>query len=283
MDIVLSVDDSLYMHWQVDLLHYSLRRLGMSHRLVVVVSSKFGPAPKHPFSADVILRVPGSRDLIPDDDYSAYNKVIALKKYAEWPEASPEVVIVDPDFVFTKAFPFLRGQGDVPIGHQYWYLEGNEGKEANVRRTVLKRHCRVLSSHVGAVGVPVFLKLNELRDIVKRWMEVLLAIREDPVSRELVGWVAEMWAYNIAAAEAGLAQQGEKLAAMIQEPLADKAMIHYCDAVNNAKMDKRAYRPWGPALGLSTSLLYFIQIIEEFRKTKNGAILGDPEVATFLQ
>ena len=115
---------------------------------------------------------------------------------------------------------------------------------------ILDRHCRQNKHAAQPIAVPVLIHRDDLAFIADRWMGATEDIRNDTESRERMPWVAEMWGYVIAAAEAGLVHQMEDRQSLTDDNTVHP-IIHYSYGITSKsrpawKWDKRSYRPWTP-------------------------------------
>lgn len=236
--VLFSVDGSLYQRWQAELLAYSHRRVGQRGTLTRLWSSDARPSS---FSGSTFRAAPWSPHPITGDDYAPYNKPSAVLQWLTvTPPADQTVLLVDPDFVFVAPIEVEVSRGE-PIGQPLSYLR------PNALAPLVARHCRRRAALQG-VGVPILIHRDDLRELAAPWLKKTEAIRDDRRSRELAGWVAEMWGYAFAAAELGLHHEARELARFSTEDRADLPLVHYCYAVTDAagewRWDKRTYHPW---------------------------------------
>jgi hypothetical protein len=237
---VFSVDGSLYQRWQADLLAYSHRRARQAGPLTRLLSS-FEEA--IPFSGRTFQTGLYSPHPLSGDDYAAYNKPAALKAWLqENPPSEEAILILDPDCVFLEPLtgPVSRGH---PVAQPYSYLD----PKAEDKSELVEKHCQ-RPELVDGVGIPLLIHRDDLAAVTSSWLRKTVEIRRDRRSQELVGWVAEMWAYAFAAAELGLKHTARELTRVTTEDAADLPIIHYCygasDAEGNWRWDKWNYSPW---------------------------------------
>jgi hydroxyproline O-arabinosyltransferase len=130
-----------------------------------------------------------------------------------------------------------------PVAQPISYL--NPAHERNLE--LVRKHCRNPES-VQGVGIPILIHRDDLAVVAPLWLKKTEDIRCDPESREVAGWVAEMWAYAFAAAELGLQHTTGLLARVSTDDQADLPLVHYCYSYSDPEVhwtwDKRAYRPW---------------------------------------
>jgi hypothetical protein len=101
---------------------------------------------------------------------------------------------------------------------------------------------------VDDVGVPILIHKDDQATVAPLWLKKPEQIRHDSLSRNLVGWVAEMWGYTMAAGELGLRHTKRELQRVQMEDRADLPIVHYAysssDVGKRWTWDKRTYRPW---------------------------------------
>jgi hypothetical protein len=267
---VFSTDDSLYQAWQADLLAYSHRKAGQPGPLTRLCSGSTAPSA---FGAHIFQTRSYSPHPATGDDYPPYNRVGAL---TEWLERSPPeeetLLILDPDCVFLTAFnePVHRGR---PVAQWIGYMD-----------TALPQHTQLLERHgynpesVQTMGIPLLIHRDDLRAVLPLWMEKTESIRNDPVSRELARWIAEMWGYVFAAAQLGLRHELRDLAQWPMDDCVDLPFIHYCFPSHSPdgqwEWDKRGYKPWervpDPPSGVPRAAVALISLLNELAETRAG-------------
>jgi peptidyl serine alpha-galactosyltransferase len=233
---VFSVDASPYQRWQADLLAYSHRRVAQPGPITRLLSGDGRPTA---FAHTTFRAVPYSPHPVSGDDYAPYNKPSALLAWLRSaPPVDETVLLLDPDCVFVAPLD-IEASRDEPIGQPLSYMHPDA--------TVVARHCRRPGS-VRGIGIPIVIHRDDLSALAASWLEKTEAIRNDRLSRDLVGWVAEMWGYVFAAAELGLRHRRRALARFTTDDRTDLPLIHYCytsiDDTGGWSWDKRSYRPW---------------------------------------
>ncbi len=96
-------------------------------------------------------------------------------------------------------------------------------------RWFVEKHCQN-PELVDDVGIPNLIHKHDLVAPAPLWLKKTEEIRNDPVTRKHVGWIAEMSAYALAAAELGLRRTTYELVCVNKEDLADRPVVHYCFA-----------------------------------------------------
>jgi hypothetical protein len=263
---VFSVDGSLYHRWQADLLAYSHQKAGQSGPLTRLWSAHGRPVP---FAGRTLKAEPYSPHPRSGDDYPPYNKPSALQAWLR--DATPAedlALILDPDCVFLEPQAWSAERGS-PLAQAVNYLIPTDNPE------LVRRHCRKPGA-VQGIGIPLLIHREDLRLLVPRWLHKTEAIRDDPKSRELAGWLAEMWGYAFAAADLGLRHIACELACFQKQNRADLPIIHYCctssDADGRWTWDKRTYRPWrrvaDPPASTPLASVTLIRLLNEYAATQ---------------
>jgi peptidyl serine alpha-galactosyltransferase len=270
---VFSTDGSLYQRWQADLLAYSYKKVNQPGTLTRLYSASSSPPE---FDGRTFQTAPYSPHPTTKDHYPPYNRIGAL---AEWlalsSPADETLLIVDPDFVFLTAYdePVERGR---PAAQPIGYMDPTIASNAKV----LRRHGYNAES-VQAIGVPLLIHPEDLRAVLPLWMEKTEAIRNDPMSRELVGWIADMWGYAFAAVQLGLRHELRDLALWQRDDQADLPFIHYCyeSAQGEWEWSKRTYRPWErvpePPSDTPQATVALVSLLNELAERQEHEVLGD--------
>ena len=235
---VFSVDDSLYLRWQADLLAHTHKKAGQPGPITRLWSAYGRP---FPFAGRTFRTGSYSRHPISGDYYPIYNKVMALKAWLQGsPPAEESVLLLDPDCVFLAPLTGSVERGH-PVSQPVSYMDPAHNQE------LVEKHC-LRPELVDAVGIPTLIHRDDLVILAPLWVKKLEEIRNDPRSRELAGWVSEMWAYTFSAAELGLRHALPELAHFQAENRADLPIVHYCYSSSDPEKrwvwDKRTYRPW---------------------------------------
>jgi hypothetical protein len=266
--LLVNFDDHLYHAWQGELFEHTRRRAGVDLPVVSLVSRR-GPEQRHEFPGESWVEK-GYQQIAPWDDYAIYNKPYSIRSWLERTRdragADDRVLIVDPDFLFV-------GPADLPPdgswAQSYGYMTDRTVGDAACRATATP----IPFDELQPVGVPVLMARHQLASMAERFWDALVAIRADPQARQAAGWVADMWAFNIAAAEAGIRFNLWSPAAFLRDDIAPgQWMIHYCDGVT-VKIDKREYHPWNRPFGLTTTAIELVRAVAELRTLRGGEIL----------
>jgi hypothetical protein len=239
---VFSIDDSLYHRWQADLLAYSHKKVNQSGPLTRLYSGDGTPPA---FDGDTVQTKPYSPHPTTHDDYLPYNRIGALREWlTDSPPAEKSLLVLDPDCVFLTAWtePAERGR---PIAHPIHAMSARMASNPEF----LRRHGYSAES-VQAMGIPLLIDRDDLQALLPLYMQKTEEIRGDPVSRELVDWMSDMWGYAFAAADLGLRHELRDLARWQMDDETDLPFIHYCYSSSSAdgqwQWNKRTYEPWNP-------------------------------------
>jgi hypothetical protein len=239
---VFSVDGSLYLRWQSDLLAHSHKKAGQPGPLTRLYSAHGEPTP---FDGNTVQTRPYSPHPVTGDEYLPYNRIGAV---AEWlalaPPAEETLLVVDPDCIFLTAFDEEAERGR-PAAQYIPFMENF----VDAHPEFVKRH-GLRPGAVQAMAVPFLIHRDDLRELMPLYMEKTEEVRADPASCALIGggWTAEMWGYAFAAARLGLRHELRYLTRWPYEPWTDLPFIHYaysCEA-DDGKWEwyKAMYKPW---------------------------------------
>ncbi|QDU61187.1 hypothetical protein Pan216_20410 [Planctomycetes bacterium Pan216] len=277
---VVSCEDNDYQYWQAELLAHSFFRSGMTGDLTLLVATEGAAPPTHDFSAEVVTTHRASPHPETGDDYAAYNKPASLLEWFSNHRVDAEqILILDPDCIFLRPVLSQSGIG-YPRADSVHYMDTTNERGSRL----IQKHCRTGSQYAFPAVIPVLIEADDLRMILPRWLEATEEIRNDPESRDLAGWVAEMWGYVIAAAESGLVHLPSRFSAAPMDATTDCPIIHYCFDVDYGEggyhWGKRTYAPWSKpeplpreANGAARALL---EILEEKAARCDYMLLNEP-------
>lgn len=237
---VFSIDGSLYQRWQADLLAYSHKKVNQPGLLTCLYSEE---CTSPPFDGQIFHTAPYCPHPTTGDHYPPYNKIMALSTWLKSTSPKEEaLLLLDPDCIFVTAYDEQVERGK-PVAQQIGYMDPNITCNADL----LKRHGYKPES-MQAIGIPTLIHWDDLAALAPLWLEHTQVIRNDPISRELVGWVAEMWGYVFAAAQLGLRHELRDLAHWQMDNRTNLPFIHYCYSSSSLQgqweWSKRTYRPW---------------------------------------
>ncbi len=274
---MISVDDSVYLYWQLQLLQHSHARVGQPGALTRLVATNNRDCVRDIDGVETVTTQSFSPHAVTGDEYAPYNKPGSLNGWLSTTSLGNEtLLLIDPDCVFIHQVTTEVTDGE-PIGENATYLRPRAPEGA----LVIRRHCRRRQEHVQSIGIPIFITPSDLRAICPRWQELTCQIRDDSVSCDAVNWVSEMWGYAIAAAELGLNHQVGHHACLQFDTHIDLPLLHYCyDTENEAKTwrwGKREYRAWSqpdpapPDVPLAGRFLH--SLVEELANKLNYQIV----------
>ena len=234
---VFSTDATIYLGWQAELLAYTFRQVDQPGPLTRLWSADEAPPP---FDGLIFQTQPAHRHPSTGDWYPPYNRTTALVAWLrDAPPVEETILHIEPDFIFTSPVIAAVKRG-APIAHPFGYMD------PALHPTLVRRHTRY-PERVQPIGVPKLIHRDDLAAIAPLWLSKTEDIRNDPLGREEVSWVSDMWAYVCAAADLGLHHEvrpfGHFANGNTIHPL-----IHYCygikDPTTGWQWDKRHYTPW---------------------------------------
>ena len=257
MRVIFSCENTAYMRWQAELLHYTYARAGMRAQLTALVSVT--DEPLHGFTCET-FSVSNYKGRMGADIYEPLNKPGGICEWAaKAGRADEAVLIVDPDSAFVRPVeqPTALRRGEAYAdAHDYM----SAGLEYN--QLVLERHCRrEFRARVQPVGIYVLIRRDDLAALAPRWLQKSMEIRSDRACRAKMphsGWISEMLGYTIAAAECGVWHHISRFAQTTGSGSLHCPIIHYCFPINASGRhwqkeqqepvlwSKWGYRPWEP-------------------------------------
>lgn len=174
-----------------------------------------------------------------NDDYAPYNRPVSIKEYLETVTPEEEyMVIIDPDTIICKSLADIKVSKGRPVAQRYDYLNNDNALQLLADRFGIKGDLQPL-------GMPMIIHRNDLSRLAPVWLDLTEKIRNDPESKKLAGWIAEMHSYCLAAAKVGLKHSisNELADRTPYKRLADPYVLHY-DLRHDCKdftWDKRDY------------------------------------------
>jgi hypothetical protein len=229
--VVVTMDCSVYSEWQAVIAIGSLVTLreqagadAPPFRIVRLVSCNAGDGGVHERTrmyGDELRVSPAIGDPYPDEPVRGFVFPTLNKPYAihEWLFNSSsgaalrdndEVVIVDTDFLFLRLPTFGASALGRPAGSRFYYLGGAWLTDAN---SAVRRFCSDKCGNVSTafveenydVGPPYYVRARDLRLIAPRWWnmthEMVRAANPKVAWSAPGGWLADMYAYSMAALE----------------------------------------------------------------------------------
>lgn len=266
---VVCTDINDYVNWQFELLEYSWSRIHQPGKLIRLVACEDGdelPEHKH---AEVFRTRPTNVHPESGDVYVCYNRLYSLKQWLDEEDIQGTILIVDADVVFRSPIKSIREAGN-PLG-QHWvdYGLGGEFREAVERSTDIDLDT------LQPVTWPALIDANDLRQLMPRWIEATVAIREQVKRQE-----SDMFAFLVAAQEQNLTfELGTTTAFMPwpEELVSGAPIIHYCQEVKKQDgsllWSKQSYKPWERVSDAATADLPYcrdlVALVDEFARLNN--------------
>jgi hypothetical protein len=227
VQVIFSCENTWYMWWQAELLHYTYTSTGMRADLTALVAETSDPPKKFACNA---FPVKNYKDSLPDTPLLSLNKPGGIAEWAALDGPKDETVfIVDTDSMFVRS---VADPGPIPDGQAY--SEEHDFMSADIPRNklVLERHCAPeFRASVQPVGIYILINRGCLAELAKAWLQKSMEIMADPVCREALdgtGWVSEMWGYTIAAAELGIHHHIRSFSQVTGTDTLRNPITHYC-------------------------------------------------------
>lgn len=168
-----------------------------------------------------------------DKGYVVLNRPWAFVQWLEKYDIEEDYILMgEPDHIFIRPLPNLATE-EMPAAFPFFYIEAEKHEEV-LRKFYPKSKGSI--TKIDPIGnSPVIIKKEQLKRIAPTWMEVSLAMKNDPEADKTFGWVLEMYGYATASALHGVSYILHK-DFMLQPPwdrqLGDAFIIHYtygCD------------------------------------------------------
>jgi len=127
------------------------------------------------------------------DRYPPYNRPAGLVEYTQTEHINLDtfLVIIDPDTIILKPLDDLNPQLGRPVAQLYEYLNN----ENVLQKLATEYGC----TGVQAVGMPIIIHAQDLKQLAPLWLDYTEKLRSR--QRSMVGWIAEMYSYCLAAAD----------------------------------------------------------------------------------
>jgi hypothetical protein len=288
MRVIFSCENTAYMHWQAELLHYTYVRAGMRANLTALVSAT--DEPLHGFTCET-FSVSNYKACLRGEIYEPLNKPGGIREWAGHAGPGDEtVLIVDPDSVFVRPMP---DPGPLQKGEAYADTHDYMRPDLDYIQMVLERHCRREARALfQPVGIYVLIRRDDLAAVAPRWLKKAMDIRSDKLCRAKMphgGWISEMLGYAIAAAECGVRHHISRMAQTTGSGTLHSPIIHYCFPINASGRhwqkeqeepvlwSKWDYEPWDqPPFGKATTVEghEVLRGLAELAKAKRAAQNG---------
>eukprot|EP00246_Nothoceros_aenigmaticus_P006908 TRINITY_DN202_c0_g1_i1.p1 TRINITY_DN202_c0_g1~~TRINITY_DN202_c0_g1_i1.p1 ORF type:complete len:369 (-),score=54.55 TRINITY_DN202_c0_g1_i1:1188-2294(-) len=265
--VAVTANDSPYNRWQSRIMYYWYK--------------KFKDDPESEMGGFTRILHDGRRDSVMDEiptvvvdplppgqdrGYVVLNRPWAFVQWLNMYEVEEDYILMgEPDHIFIRPLPNLATE-EMPAAFPFFYIA--PGKHEDVLRKFYPKSKGPIS-HIDPIGnSPVIIKKEQLKKIAPTWMNISLAMKDDPETDKAFGWVLEMYGYATAAALHDVAHILHK-DFMLQPPfdtkLGDAYIIHYtygCDYTMKGvltygtkgewRFDKRSFTGGAPPRGLPT-------------------------------
>ncbi|XP_010525938.1 PREDICTED: uncharacterized protein LOC104803643 [Tarenaya hassleriana] len=190
-----------------------------------------------------------------DQGYVVLNRPWAFVQWLRQAHIQEDYILMaEPDHIIVKPIPNLA-RGNFGAAFPFFYIEPKK-YEPVLRKYFTKGNGPI--SKIDPIGnSPVIVSKSALKKIAPTWMNVSLAMKNDPETDKAFGWVLEMYAYAVSSALHGVSNILRK-DFMIQPPwdaeVGKTYIIHYtygCDfdrkgnmtpgKIGEWRFDKRSY------------------------------------------
>ncbi|CAL8472223.1 g11765 [Coccomyxa elongata] len=216
-----------YFEWQILGFIYSARRAGQEGPITRLMSCTEEQLKDYK-GIDLVptFVAPSFKNIVPDDEYAAYNKPGAIMAWLEEREPKEDfILIVDADNIMR--FPLDPVELKVEPGwafsgyHFYEILKGCANELADKHIPQVEPRQDTLAGPKGrradTVGVPILMAKSDLKKVAPLWLEYSRRFRLDPATYNgnLTGddftkhpgdksWMSEMYGYSYGAAVANV-------------------------------------------------------------------------------
>jgi hypothetical protein len=254
--VIFSCENTWYLWWQAEFLHYTYAIAGMHAELTALVAKTDEPA--KPFTCNIVP-VANYKDSVPNATLLTLNKPGGIAEWAAMDGPRDEtVLIVDPDSMFVRP---VADPGPIPAGHAYSEEHDYMSVDIPRNKTVLDRHCpEAVRARIQPVGIYILINRGSLAELATRWLQKAMEITADPICRDVLdgtGWLSDMWGYCIAAAELGINHDIRRYSQVTGSDSLENPITHYCYPLMDRKdgrwhlatekpilWSKWSYRPW---------------------------------------
>lgn len=267
---VVCTDINDYVNWQCELLEYSWSRINQPGKLIRLVACDADQElPKHRH-AQVYRTRPTNVHPQSGDVYPCYNRLYSLHQWLDKEDIQGTILIVDCDVVFRSPITTEVSAGH-PLG-QDWL---DYGISEEFRKAATRASPAVDIDALQKITWPALLDADDLRQLLPRWIEITVSIREQIRRQE-----SDMFGFLVAAQEQQLEFEVGTTTAFMpwpDEQVSGAPLIHYCQSVENVVGEKiwskGDYKPWQRVNRASTAALpYCIDLlnqVDEFARLKN--------------
>ncbi len=227
MHVIFSCENTWYMWWQAEFLHYTYSIAGMQADLTALVAKTDEAAKK--FACNM-FPVANHKDSVPNATLLTLNKPGGIAEWAALDGPRDEtILIVDPDSMFVRP---VTDPGPIPADQAYSEEHDYMSVDIPRNRTVLDRHCREeVRARVQPVGIYILINRACLAALARRWLQKSMDIMADTICRDALdgtGWLSDMWGYSIAAAELGIHHHIRGFSQVTGSDSLANPITHYC-------------------------------------------------------
>lgn len=179
----------------------------------------------------------------------------ALRKWLETEDSKRGewIVMIETDYVWRKALK-LPPPGASAVAFHFHYINPNYPTLPDVMTRLMppEKRDRIKMEDIICSGpAPTMIRKTELDTLIDEYVRIAAAIEADPDAKKKLGWVREMYAYDLAAAVTGVPHRVEDpgQTSLIAQPPADTnhgdaAMFHYTWGAEYLDRNKQKVWSW---------------------------------------
>ena len=179
----------------------------------------------------------------------------ALKKWLQTEDSKRGewIVMIETDYLWREALK-VPPPGSTAVAFHFHYINPNYPTLPEVMKRLMpadKREEIEMSDIICSGPAPTMIRKTELDKLIDEYVRIGAAIEADPDAKQKLGWVREMYAYDLAAAVAGVPHVVEdpKQTQLIAQPPADTehgraAMFHYTWGAEYLDRNKKKVWSW---------------------------------------
>ena len=206
--VLLTANDAPYQRWQSRVMYYQygkLRRAFPDSALggfTRILHSGREDALMNEIPTVVVNTLPAD---IRDDGYVVLHRPYAFKqwleKYAD--DIDEEFVLMsEPDHLHVAPMPLLATPTKA-AAFPFFYI--NHGDQKFAKIVAKFNDVGAPKEAFAPIGnSPVMISKEQLREVVPKWHDLAVRMKNDAEADKAFGWVIEMWAYSIASAQVGV-------------------------------------------------------------------------------
>jgi len=209
--VLLTANDSAYQRWQSRVMYYQFCKLKTQFPnsalggFTRILHSGVPDSLMDEIPTVVVDTLPSTID---DEGYVVLHRPFAFQQWLNlFADKIPEkfVLMSEPDHLFIKPPPLVATQ-KAAVAFPFFYIAPNDPKykpivdRFNTANAPPESFAPIGSS-------PVMISLASLKRVVPKWHALAIAMKKDKEANAAFGWVVEMWAYSIAAAQVGVVHE----------------------------------------------------------------------------